>query len=61
MYNAETQTMFLKSLHKVQRETIKLYYSAESTTASQPAPKEEPVAETVAEETPVSNSQFVPQ
>ncbi|MEE0133508.1 MAG: hypothetical protein U0I22_06880 [Treponema sp.] len=61
VYNAETQTMFLKSLHKVQRETIKLYYSAESTTASQPAPKEEPVAETVAEETPVSNSQFVPQ
>lgn len=60
VYNAETQTMFLKSLHKVQRETIKLYYSAESTTASQPAPQEEPVAETVAEETPVSNSRFVP-
>ena len=56
VYNAETQTMFLKSLHKAQRETIKLYYSAESTTASQPVPQEEPVAETVAEETPVSNS-----
>ena len=56
VYNAETQTMFLKSLHKAQRETIKLYYSAESTTASQPVPQEESGAETVAEETPVSNS-----
>lgn len=35
-YNAETQTMFLKSLHKTQRETVKLYYST---------PVEEPVAE----------------
>lgn len=71
-YNAETQTMFLKSLHKTQRETIKLYYSA---------PKTEPEDETPAQEAsdaettdtapaepqtatpPVPNSQsrFVPQ
>lgn len=71
-YNAETQTMFLKSLHKTQRETIKLYYSA---------PKTEPEDETPAQEAsdaettdtapaepqtttpPVLNSQsrFVPQ
>ena len=62
VYNAETQTMFLKSLHKVQRESIKLYYSAEST-APQPVLQEETVAETAVEEAtaPISNSQFVPQ
>ena len=62
VYNAETQTMFLKSLHKVQRESIELYYSAEST-APQPVLQEETVAETAVEEAtaPISNSQFVPQ
>ncbi len=62
VYNAETQTMFLRSLHKVQRESIKLYYSAEST-APQPVLQEGTVAETAVEEAtaPISNSQFVPQ
>ncbi len=63
VYNAETQTMFLKSLHKVQRETVKLYYSAANTTTSQPTAQTEATAEpVVAEDTvPVSNSRFVPQ
>ena len=58
VYNAETQTMFLKSLHKVQRETVKLYYSAANTTTSQPTAQTEATAEPVeAEDTvPVSNS-----
>ena len=58
VYNAETQTMFLKSLHKVQRETVKLYYSAANTTTSQPTAQTEASAEPVeAEDTvPVSNS-----
>ena len=46
VYNAETQTMFLKSLHKAQRETVKLYYSAANTTASQPTAQTEATAET---------------
>ena len=48
VYNAETQTMFFKSLHKAQRETIKLYYSAEPTPPppqETPAPEEPPVPE----------------
>ena len=63
VYNAETQTMFLKSLHKVQRETVKLYYSAANTTTSQPTAQTEATAEpVVAEDTvPVSNLRFVPQ
>ena len=63
VYNAETQTMFLKSLHKVQRETVKLYYSAANTTTSQLTAQTEATAEpVVAEDTePVSNSRFVPQ
>ena len=63
VYNAETQTMFLKSLHKVQRETVKLYYSAANTTTSQPTAQTEATAEpVVAEDTvPVSSSRFVPQ
>ena len=63
VYNAETQTMFLKSLHKVQRETVKLYYSAANTTTTQPTAQTEATAEpVVAEDTePVSNSRFVPQ
>ena len=63
VYNAETQTMFLKSLHKVQRETVKLYYSAANTSTSQTTAQTEATAEpVVAEDTePVSNSRFVPQ
>lgn len=36
-YNAETQTMFLKSLHEVQREEIKLYYGG-ATEEPEPSP-----------------------
>lgn len=38
-YNAESQTMFLKSLHKTQRESIKLYYSTPRTEPEIPAPE----------------------
>ncbi len=38
-YNAETQTMFLKSLHEVQREEIKLYYGG---AAEEPEPSPPP-------------------
>lgn len=36
-YNAETQTMFLKSLHEVQREEVKLYYGG-ATEEPEPSP-----------------------
>ena len=48
VYNAETQTMFFKSLHKAQRETIKLYYSAAPTPPPDPAPAPQPPQETPA-------------
>ena len=38
-YNAETQTMFLKSLHEVQREEVKLYYGG---AAEEPEPSPSP-------------------
>ena len=38
-YNAETQTMFLKSLHEVQREEVKLYYGG---AAEEPSPSPSP-------------------
>lgn len=71
-YNAETQTMFLKSLHKTQRETIKLYYSAPKTEPEDETPAQE-ASDTETTDTapaepqtatpPVPNSQsrFVPQ
>lgn len=41
VYNAETQIMFFKSLHKAQRETIKLYYSPEPTPPPAPQPPQD--------------------
>lgn len=57
VYNAETQTMFFKSLHKAQRETIKLYYSAAPTPPPEPQPPQEPPAPQVA---PVPTPTVVP-
>ena len=44
VYDAETQTMFLKSLHKTQQETIRLYYNTTDDTeaAQQMHPEESP-------------------
>lgn len=59
VYNAETQTMFFKSLHKAQRETIKLYYSAAPTPPPEPQPPQEPPAPQV-EPAPVPTPTVVP-
>ena len=59
VYNAETQTMFFKSLHKAQRETIKLYYSAAPTPPPEPQPPQEPPAPQV-DPTPVPTPTVVP-
>lgn len=59
VYNAETQTMFFKSLHKAQRETIKLYYSAAPTPPPEPQPPQEPPAPQVAP-APVPTPTVVP-
>jgi hypothetical protein len=59
VYNAETQTMFFKSLHKAQRETIKLYYSAAPTPPPAPQPPQEPPAPQV-DPAPVPTPTVVP-
>lgn len=59
VYNAETQTMFFKSLHKAQRETIKLYYSAAPTPPPEPQPPQEPPAPQV-DPAPVPTPTVVP-
>lgn len=59
VYNAETQTMFFKSLHKAQRETIKLYYSTAPTPPPEPQPPQEPPAPQV-DPAPVPTPTVVP-
>ena len=71
-YDAETQTMFLKSLHKSQEEDIRLYYSTPRTEPEPETPAQEAADSVTADTTPAesqmtpppepnSQSRFVPQ
>ena len=71
-YDAETQTMFLKSLHKTQEEDIRLYYSTPRTEPEPETPAQEAAYSVTADTTPAepqtipppepnSQSRFVPQ
>ncbi|MBR2463016.1 MAG: hypothetical protein IKB33_07795 [Spirochaetaceae bacterium] len=71
-YDAETQTMFLKSLHKIQEEDIRLYYSTPRTEPEPEPPAQEAAYSVTADTTPAesqtipppepnSQSRFVPQ